>query len=153
MRQWLTFLVVAACAVRAFCPIVPGPVCGVLLWAAIASGVGFTAARADLVSIERDLSSRILVGRGDEMGRGGKGNLNHNGYAFAWWMASGPVPRGTVYGGTDEFGTPAVEKPIHVRDLYATILWMCGLDHKKLRFNAAGFDDSCNVASELSGLA
>ncbi|MDF1841829.1 MAG: DUF1501 domain-containing protein [Rubripirellula sp.] len=153
MRQRLTFLVVSACAVRAFCSIVTGPVCDVRLWAAFASGVGLTAARADLVSFERDLSSRTLVGWGGEMGRGGKGNPNHNGNAFTWWMAGGPVPRGTVYGGTDELGRPAVEKPIYVRDLYAPILWMCGLDHTKLQFNAAGFDDSCNVASELSGLA
>lgn len=153
MRQRLTFLVVSACAVRAFCSIVTGPICDVLLWAAFASRVWLTAARAEVVSFERDLLSRTLVGRGGEMGRGGKGNLNHNGNAFTWWMAVGPVPRGTVYGGTDELGTTAVEKPIQVRDLQTTILWMCGRDHTKLEFNRAGLDESCNVASELSGLA
>ncbi len=74
MRQRLSFLVVSACGVRAFCSIVTGPVCGVLLWAAFVSGVGLTAARAHLVGFERDLPSRTLVGWGGEMGRGVKGN-------------------------------------------------------------------------------
>jgi hypothetical protein len=64
MRQRLTFLVVSACAVCAFCSIVTEPVCNVLLWAAFASGVGLTAARAEFVSFERDLPSRTLVGWG-----------------------------------------------------------------------------------------
>ncbi len=68
MRQRLSFLVVSACGVRAFCSIVTGPVCGVRLWAAFVSGVGLTAARAHLVGFERDLPSRTLVGWGGEMG-------------------------------------------------------------------------------------
>ena len=100
---------------------------------------------------ERDLLSRTLVVWGGEMGRGGKGNMNHNGNAFTWWMAGGPVPGGTAYGATDELGTTAVENPIHVRDLHATILWMCGLDHTKLKFNGSGLDDACQVAKGLIG--
>jgi hypothetical protein len=102
---------------------------------------------------ERDLLKTTLVVWGGEMGRGGKGNMNHNGNAFTWWMAGGPVPGGTVYGATDELGTTAVENPIHVRDLHATILWMCGLDHKQLKFNGSGLDDACKVATELTGQA
>lgn len=102
---------------------------------------------------ERGLLEKTLVIWGGEMGRGGPGNMNHNGNAFTWWMAGGPVPAGTAYGATDEIGTAAVEKPIHVRDLHATILWMCGLDHRKLKFNGVGLDDSCKVAKELVGIA
>ena len=35
------------------------------------------------------------------------------------------------------------------RDLYATILWMCGLDHRQLKQNGVGFDESCKVATEM----
>jgi len=38
---------------------------------------------------------------------------------------------------------------VHVRDLHATILWMCGLDHRQLNYNGTGFDDSCKVASGI----
>ena len=34
-----------------------------------------------------------------------------------------------VHGATDEFGYQAVEKPVHVHDLHATILHLLGFDH------------------------
>jgi len=79
------------------------------------------------------------------MGRGGAGFMNHNGNGFTWWMAGGGVKPGIAWGATDELGYTAVENPVHVRDLHATILWMCGLDHHKLKHNGVGFDDSCQV--------
>lgn len=97
----------------------------------------------------RGLFDQTLVIWGGEMGRGGPGHMNHNGSAFTWWMAGGGTPGGTSYGATDELGMAAVEKPIHVRDLHATILWKCGLDHHKLKYNGVGLDDSCRVAKEL----
>tara|TARA_R110002049_G_scaffold2750_2_gene21438 strand:+ start:217195 stop:218532 length:1338 start_codon:yes stop_codon:yes gene_type:complete len=100
---------------------------------------------------DRGLFEQTLVIWGGEMGRGGNGFMNHNGNAFTWWMAGGGVPGGTTYGATDELGMTAVEKPIHVRDLHATILWMCGLDHRKLKHNGTGLDDTCVVAHELVG--
>ena len=30
------------------------------------------------------------------------------------------------------FGFRAVEKPVHVHDIHATILYLLGIDHKKL---------------------
>ena len=75
--------------------------------------------------------------------------MNHNGNAFTWWMAGGGVRAGSVYGSTDEQGFTAVENPVHVRDLHATILWLCGLDHRQFKQNGVGFDDSCKVATEM----
>jgi hypothetical protein len=98
---------------------------------------------------QRRLLDQTLVIWGGEMGRGGKGFLNHNGSAFTWWMAGGGVPGGTTYGETDELGYSAVEKPIHVRDLHATILWKCGLDYRKLNYNGVGLEESCKVAMDL----
>ena len=45
---------------------------------------------------------------------------------------------GIAHGATDEFGYQAVEKPVHIHDLHATILHLLGLDHTRLTFNYAG---------------
>lgn len=65
---------------------------------------------------------------------------DHNHYGFTMWMAGGGVKGGTVYGSTDEFGFKAVENPVHVHDLHATILHLLGFDHEKLTFRHAGRD-------------
>jgi hypothetical protein len=98
---------------------------------------------------DRGLLDQTLVVWCGEMGRGGNGHMNHNGNAFTWWMAGGGVRAGSVYGATDEQGFTAVENPVHVRDLHATILWLCGLDHRQFKHNGVGFDDSCKVATEM----
>jgi hypothetical protein len=98
---------------------------------------------------QRGLLEQTLIVWGGEMGRGGNGHMNHNGSAFTWWMAGGGVRGGMAYGATDEQGFTAVEKPIHVRDLHATILWACGLDVAKMSYNGVGFDSACKVAKEI----
>jgi hypothetical protein len=55
-------------------------------------------------------------------------------------MAGGGVRGGTAYGATDEFGFRAVEKPVSVHDLHATMLHLLGFDHEKLTFRQAGRD-------------
>jgi len=45
-----------------------------------------------------------------------------------------------VYGGTDEFGMNAVDHPVHVHDLHATLLHLMGLNHEKLTYRYAGRD-------------
>jgi hypothetical protein len=45
-----------------------------------------------------------------------------------------------TYGATNEFGWDAVEKPVHVHDLHATILHALGLDHEQLTYRFAGRD-------------
>jgi hypothetical protein len=55
-------------------------------------------------------------------------------------MAGGGVRGGTVHGATDEFGFKAVEKPVHVHDLQATMLHLLGLDHTRLTYRHSGRD-------------
>jgi arylsulfatase A-like enzyme len=50
------------------------------------------------------------------------------------------VRAGTTFGATDEFGFRAVDKPVHVHDLHATILHLLGFDHERLTFRHAGRD-------------
>ena len=45
-----------------------------------------------------------------------------------------------VYGSTDDFGWKAVDNPVHVHDLHATILYQLGIDHTKLTYRYSGRD-------------
>ncbi len=65
---------------------------------------------------------------------------DHNHHGFTMWLAGGGVKGGYVHGATDEFGFKAVEKPVHVHDLHATILALLGFDHEKLTYRHAGRD-------------
>jgi hypothetical protein len=74
-------------------------------------------------------------------GQGADGSgRDHNHHGFSVWLAGGGVKGGTVYGATDEFGFKAVEKPVHVHDLQATMLHILGLDHTKLTYRHSGRD-------------
>ncbi len=77
-----------------------------------------------------------------ELGGDGKSQLgrDHNPYGFTVWMAGGGIRGGTAYGGTDDFGFKAVEKPTSVHDLHATILHLLGFDHERLTYRYAGRD-------------
>src|SRR5581483_409751 len=65
---------------------------------------------------------------------------DHNHYGFTMWLAGGGTKRGYVHGATDELGYHAVEKPVHVHDLHATILHLMGFDHERLTYRHAGRD-------------
>jgi uncharacterized protein (DUF1501 family) len=91
---------------------------------------------------ERGMLSETLVVWGGEFGRtpdsrGGDGR-NHNAKGFAMWMAGGGVRGGFSYGATDDHGRAAVEKPMHIHDLHATLLAALGLDHERLTYQYAG---------------
>jgi Protein of unknown function (DUF1501) len=97
----------------------------------------------------RGLLNDTLVICGGEFGRtpavelaGGKPAMgrDHNHWGFTVWLAGGGVKGGTVYGATDEFGYRAVEKPVHVHDLHATMLHLLGFDHERLTYRYAGRD-------------
>lgn len=75
-----------------------------------------------------------FTGDGDAAGR------DHNRDGFTVLLAGGGVRAGSVVGATDEFGIEAVENPIHVHDLHATVLHLLGLDHTRLTFQHAGRD-------------
>ncbi|HQW30071.1 MAG TPA: DUF1501 domain-containing protein, partial [Verrucomicrobiales bacterium] len=63
---------------------------------------------------------------------------DHNHHGFTMWMAGGGAKGGLQFGRTDEFGFKAVENPVHVHDLHATILHLLGFDHEKLTYRYAG---------------
>src|SRR5262249_51997768 len=93
---------------------------------------------------QRGLLNDTLVVWGGEFGRtpaseGSKGR-DHNNKGFTMWLAGGGVKGGLAYGATDEFGSTAVEKKVHVHDLHATILHLMGLDHEKLTYRYSGRD-------------
>ena len=99
---------------------------------------------------QRGLLDETLVICGGEFGRtptveSRNGNerkfgCDHNHYGFSVWLAGGGIKGGTVYGATDEFGFKAIENPVHVHDLHATILHLMGLDHENLTYRYAGRD-------------
>jgi hypothetical protein len=65
---------------------------------------------------------------------------NHHIDAFTMWLAGGGFKAGQVYGKTDELGFGAVENPVHIHDLHATILHQLGLDHQRLAVRLQGLD-------------
>jgi hypothetical protein len=64
----------------------------------------------------------------------------HHPWAFSSWLAGAGVKPGVVHGASDEIGLRAEEKPVHVRDLHATILHLMGFDHEQLTYRHAGLD-------------
>lgn len=90
----------------------------------------------------RGLLDSTLILWGGEFGRTptseGSDGRDHSPYGYSVWMAGGGVRGGTVYGATDDFGFKAVENPVQVRDLHATILDLLGLDHETLTFYFQG---------------
>jgi len=109
----------------------------------------FAAVIKDLKS--RGLFKDTLVVCGSEFGRtpvveigagagGVQNGRDHNPFGFTMWLAGGGIKGGTIYGATDDFGFKAVEKPAHVHDIHATILYLLGIDHTKLTYRYSGRD-------------
>jgi len=69
-----------------------------------------------------------------------KAGRDHHHTAFSTLLAGGGVRGGTVYGASDELGMNAVDSPVHVHDLHATVLHLLGLDHERLTYRYAGRD-------------
>jgi hypothetical protein len=97
---------------------------------------------------QRGLLDSTLVIWGGEFGRTPTKDRNgyanpgrdHNAKGFSLWMAGGGIKGGTVYGSTDEFGAAAVQNPVHIHDLHATILRLLGFDHNNLLYRYNGRD-------------
>jgi len=115
------------------------------------SGHEKNAAATDLpiAGLLQDLKSTglledTLVIWGGEFGRTpaaqGTDGRDHHPYGFTMWLAGGGVRGGMTYGATDELGWDAVENPVHVHDLHATILHLLGMDHERLTYRYAGRD-------------
>jgi hypothetical protein len=76
--------------------------------------------------IQGDINNRARWGR------------DHHPYAFTVWMAGGGVKPGISWGASDDLGFNAVENPVHVHDLQATILHQMGVDHEQLTYRFQG---------------
>ena len=92
----------------------------------------------------RGLLEETLVVWAGEFGRTpfaqGRDGRDHNPFGYTIWMAGGGIRGGTVYGATDEYGYKAVENPVTIYDLHATMLHVLGFDHTKLTFRYSGRD-------------
>jgi hypothetical protein len=95
---------------------------------------------------QRGLLEETLVVWGGEFGRQptaeydvGTGR-DHNSYGFTMWLAGGGVQGGVSVGTTDELGSKAVESPMHVKRLHATVLAQLGLDPNHLSYFFRGLD-------------
>ena len=98
---------------------------------------------------QRGLLDDTLVVWGGEFGRTVycQGKLteetygrDHHPSCFSMWMAGGGVRPGVSYGATDDYSVNAVENPVHVHDLHATILHLMGIDHERLTYWHQGRD-------------
>ena len=102
-----------------------------------------------IAALIKDLRSRglldsTLVVWAGEFGRTpfaqGANGRDHNPYGFTVWMAGGGVKGGYVHGATDDFGYKAVENISSVYDLWATVLYLMGIDHEALTYRFSGRD-------------
>ncbi len=97
---------------------------------------------------QRGMLDSTLIIYGGEFGRKPtkqgasdvKPGRDHNANGFSIWLAGGGVKGGTVYGATDEFGAAAVDKPVHIHDLHATVLRLLGFEHTALNYRYNGRD-------------
>ena len=97
----------------------------------------------------RDLKQRgmlddTLVVWGGEFGRtpmsqSGNGR-DHHIKAFSYLLAGGGIKPGITWGATDELGYAAVENPVSVNDLHATMLHLLGINHLRLTVKFQGID-------------
>ena len=114
----------------------------------------------------RGMLDDTLVIWGGEFGRTAycQGHLSHGNYGrdhhprcFSVWMAGGGVRAGITYGQTDDYGYNIVDADgstmdpqpnkahwtpgtMHIHDLNATILYLLGIDHRRLTYRYQGRD-------------
>lgn len=106
---------------------------------------------------ERGMWDDTLIIWGGEFGRTpmaqGKGR-DHHIKGFSIMLGGGAVRGGLTYGATDELGYAAVDNPVSVHDLHATMLHLFGIDHTRLTYRYQGrqfrlTDVSGNVIREI----
>ena len=96
---------------------------------------------------QRGMLDDTLVVWGGEFGRTVycQGKLTANNYGrdhhprcFTIWMAGGGVKRGFTLGETDDYSYNALQDPVHIHDVQATILHCLGIDHTRLTYKFQG---------------
>jgi hypothetical protein len=89
------------------------------------------------------LEETLIVWAGEfgrtPMSQGGDGR-DHNNGGFTVWLCGGGIKPGLVFGATDELGYSAMENPVDVHDLHATMLRLLGIEHTKLSVKFQGLD-------------
>ncbi len=94
---------------------------------------------------QRGMLDDTLIIWGGEFGRTpmsqGSGR-DHHINAFSIWLAGGGIKGGLSWGQTDELGYKYIEdgRQMHVHDLHATMLALCGIDHTRLTYRYQGRD-------------
>jgi hypothetical protein len=92
---------------------------------------------------QRGMLDDTLVVWGGEFGRTpmaqGTGR-DHHIKGFSMFVAGGGVQGGVQLGATDDLGYDAVQDITSVHDLHATMLYLMGVDHKKLTYKFQGRD-------------
>jgi hypothetical protein len=94
---------------------------------------------------QRGMLDDTLILWGGEFGRtpmGQGSGRDHHINAFSVWLAGGGVKGGLTWGSTDELGYRYVDddQKMHVHDLHATMLYLSGIDHKRLVYRYQGRD-------------
>jgi uncharacterized protein (DUF1501 family) len=69
---------------------------------------------------------------GLELRAGGKDGRDHHPNGFTIWMAGAGLKKGYVHGATDELGYNALGDGHYVTDLHATVMYLLGLDNRRL---------------------
>ena len=87
---------------------------------------------------ERGLLEDTLVVFATEFGRTpmaqGTDGRDHNPFGFSVWLAGAGVKGGLTFGATDEYGYYAIEDPLEIHDLHATMLHLMGVDHTRMTY-------------------
>jgi hypothetical protein len=98
---------------------------------------------------QRGLLDDTLVVWGGEFGRTvySQGTLtatdygrDHHPRCFTLWMTGAGIQRGVTIGETDDYSYNITKDPVSVHDLHATMLYLLGVDHKRLTFRYQGRD-------------
>ncbi|MEY4166643.1 MAG: hypothetical protein RIR52_467 [Acidobacteriota bacterium] len=103
---------------------------------------------------QRGMLDDTLVIWGGEFGRtpmsqSGNGR-DHHIKAFSYMLAGGGIKPGITWGATDELGYAAVENPVSVNDLHATMLHLLGINHLRMTVKYQGIDARLtNVAGNV----
>src|SRR5436190_4338521 len=94
---------------------------------------------------QRGMLDDTLVIWGGEFGRTPMAQVSgrdHHINAFSIFLTGGGIKGGTTWRSTDElrYRYPPDGQDVHVHDLHATMLHLCGIDHKRLTFRYQGRD-------------
>ena len=93
---------------------------------------------------QRDMLKDTLVVWGGEFGRTPMSQSatgrDHHIKGFSYMLAGGGIKGGITYGATDDLGYAAVENPVSVHDLHATMLHLFGIDHLRMTVKFQGID-------------